>query len=65
MKFWLIVMLYDPSGQWIGKVVQPYYTQFACEQAVRTTRGEPKLRALCVSDDHFSGRKQDPGVPMD
>lgn len=65
MKYWLIAMIFDYQGQWVGKVVQPHPSKVACEQAIRVTIGDPKIRMRCVSDDHWSGRKQDPGVAYD
>jgi hypothetical protein len=65
MKFWLIVFIMSSNGTYLGKTVTPYVSKPACEQAARAIRGEPKLEIRCVSDDHYSGRKQDPGVPYD
>ena len=65
MKFWLIVFLFNYNGDFAGKIVQPYPNKAACEQQLRATAGEPRLRMVCVSNDHYTGRKQDPGVPMD
>jgi superfamily II DNA or RNA helicase len=70
MKYWLIIFLFTPEGEYTGKYVYPTSSKEACYQkAGRVTRplvnSQYKVKFYCVTDDHYTGRKQDPGVPYD
>ena len=71
MKYWLIVFLMTPEGEYAGKYTAPATSKVACEalavEVKKMYRIDRKLKSehYCVSDDHYMGRKQDPGVPYD
>jgi hypothetical protein len=63
--FWLIIALYQ-GPTYVDKVVVPFPSAAACVAAARKTEADRlKVKAVCVSDDHFKGRKKDPMVSMD
>ena len=68
MKYWLIIFFMTPQGEYIGKREVVYSSKVHCQAAlarVRPPQRNVKVEALCVSDDHRQGRRQDPGVPYD
>lgn len=68
MKFWLIAFFFTPNGEFVGKREIAYKDEATCYIAmeyVRPPRKSWTTEMVCVSDDHYSGRKQDPGVPYD
>lgn len=70
MKYWLIVFLFTPNGEYAGKEVYPTVNKQACYQmagqVIRTyINSQYKVEFYCVTDDHYQGRKQDPGIPYD
>ena len=70
MKYWLIFFLFDSEGQFIQKREVPVVSAERCmiEAAkmslVYVNRGY-LTQSWCVTDDHRSGRSQDPGIPYD
>lgn len=71
MKYWLILFITSPDGEFVDKDVYSISTKAACEAVAQ--KMVTRLKAIskyefeyhCVSDDHYMGRKQDPGVPYD
>jgi len=66
----LIVAMYSPAGDFMNKDIIKFESQKACE-AVRTqlpnldTPMRVKYKGLCVTRDHWEGKKQMPGVAYD
>jgi hypothetical protein len=66
----LIVAMYSPAGDFIGKDILQFNNRRDCE-AVRVQL--PNLdypmrvqhKGLCVTRDHWEGKKQMPGVAYD
>ena len=68
MKYWLIIFFLTPQGEFVGKREIAYKDEASCYAAmdyIRSPRRAGRIQMHCVSDDHFMGRKQDPGVPYD
>lgn len=68
MKYWLIIFFTNVHGDYMGKREIAYENEVRCLQAMDYIRPPKKnwtTQMVCVSDDHFMGRKQDPGVPYD
>lgn len=67
MKFWLIVFFLTPEGEFISKKEIPFADKASCYAAMekvkvpRATQG----KMVCVSNDHYTGKRQDPGVDYD
>jgi len=73
MKFWLLIFFLTPEGEFVDKREVSYENAAKCYEALADVR-KPKdvkaqwnvtVRAICVSDDHYTGVKQDPGVDYD
>jgi hypothetical protein len=66
----LIIAMYSPGGDFIGKNTVEFYSRKDCE-AVRvqlTNLDHPMKvvhKGLCVTRDHWEGKKQMPGVAYD
>lgn len=61
-------MFFAPNGDFVGKREVAYASEAQCYIAMDYIRPPKKnwtTKLVCVSDDHHSGRKQDPGVPYD
>ena len=66
----LIVAMYSPAGDFMNKDIVKFETQKACE-AVRVQL--PRLdhpmhvqhKGVCVTRDHWEGKKKMPGVAYD
>lgn len=68
MKYWLIIMFFTPNGEFAGKREIAYKDEATCYIAmdgIRPPRRNLLTQMVCVSDDHFMGRKKDPGVDYD
>jgi hypothetical protein len=68
VKYWLIVFFFTPNGEFIEKKEFPFKDEASCYLAmdkVEVKRPATIAEMVCVSDDHYRGRKQDPGVPYD
>ena len=70
MSYWLLVFLFDPSGQFISKDIYETASKEQCEsfagsytKTIINTKNSAKF--FCVSDDHYMGRKQDEGIDYD
>jgi hypothetical protein len=66
----LIIAMHSPTGDFIGKDTIKFESQKACE-AVKTQLPNldyplrVKHKGLCVTRDHWEGKKQMPGVAYD
>ena len=68
MKYWLIIWFFAPGGDFVGKREIAYKDEASCYiamDAIRPPKKNYTTQMFCVSDDHFRGRKVDPGVPLD
>ncbi len=65
MKFWLIIFFLTPEGEFVNKKEISYRDKTSCYSAMSKVKFKQRTEMVCVSDDHHSGRKQDPGVPYD
>lgn len=68
MKFWLIAFFFAPDGEFVGKREIAYKDEATCYMAMDRIRPPKKnltTQIVCVSDDHYMGRKKDPGVEYD
>lgn len=65
MKFWLIIFFLTPEGEFISKKEIPFKDEASCYLAMNTVKVKRIAQMVCVSDDHFRGRKKDPGVEYD
>jgi hypothetical protein len=67
VKFWLLIFFFS-DGEFVGKREIAYKDEATCYMAMDHIR-PPKKRYItqmvCVSDDHYTGKKQDPGVDYD
>lgn len=76
VKAWMIIFMFwhSPNDfsleepKFMGKIEIPYTSMQACVKAktdLTMESGDLSYRFICVTDDHHSGRKQDPGVAYD
>ena len=65
MKFWLIIFFLTPQGEFVSKKEIAYKDEASCYLAMDKVKVKQRAQMVCVSDDHYMGRKQDPGVPYD
>lgn len=72
IKAWLIIFLFNANvnteDNFLGKVEVPLASMADCSRAKKNLTMEgPDVRYqfICVTDDHHSGRRYDPGVPLD
>lgn len=76
VKAWMIVFIswYSPNEyslegpKFAGKIEIPYTSMKACLKAKNDLTMESEdlsYRFVCVTDDHYNGRKQDEGVTLD
>lgn len=70
MTFWLIVFLFNAEGEFQAKDIYETASKEQCEQfagdyARTIINTQMQAQFHCVSDDHYMGRAQDPGVPYD
>ncbi len=76
VKAWLIVFLFSYNTEqitvedsaFVGKLEIPFKTMEACSVAKTNLTMESediRYRFICVTNDHYTGKKQDPGVPLD
>lgn len=67
MKYWLIIFFFS-NGEFVSKREIAYKDEATCYMAMDHVRPPKKhyvTQMVCVSDDHFMGRKKDPGVDYD
>ena len=67
MKFWLLIFILNAEGEFVEKREASYENIDKCRQAMKQVRPAKgtKVHTMCVSDDHYTGIKQDPGVGYD
>jgi hypothetical protein len=65
VKFWLLIFFLTPDGEFIGKKEIAYNDEASCYLAMNNVKVKRIAQMVCVSDDHYMGRKQDPGVDYD
>lgn len=70
MKFWLIVFLFTSDGNFIEKLEYETLNKAQCVQlsgqvAKKHVNSQLQLQFYCVTDDHYSGRSVDKGIPLD
>lgn len=65
--FWLIVFFLTPEGEFISKKEIPYKDEASCYLAMDKVKVPRGLTGemICVSNDHYTGKKKDPGVEYD
>jgi hypothetical protein len=70
MKFWLLVFVFTPGGDYLWKdvietpSVEACYAQAQRVSTLYINSGNP-IATFCVSNDHWTGVKQDENVPYD
>lgn len=67
MKFWLIIFLLQ-NGEYTKVREVAYPDEATCYMMMEPMARQytkQTVQMVCVSDDHYMGRKQDPGVPYD
>ena len=65
MKFWLIIFFLTPEGEFVSKKEISYKDKASCYAAMDNVKAKKITQMVCVSNNHYTGRKQDPGVPYD
>ena len=71
MNSWvLIIAIFNPSGVWQHQYTERHDTAQICTarlKAVETVTANNKyfLRGICVTNDHWTGKKLMPGVNLD
>jgi hypothetical protein len=70
MKYWLIFMIFTHDGEFIDKIEYPIASMKQCKElaghaAMESVNKDYLTQYWCVTDDHYRGRKQDPGIPLD
>jgi|LauGreDrversion4_2_1035121.scaffolds.fasta_scaffold132530_6 aromatic ring-opening dioxygenase LigB subunit len=68
MKYWLIIFFFTPEGGFVEKKEVRYKNEFSCyyEMAKEVEKKQKlKVHMYCVTDDHYQGRKQDYGIPLE
>lgn len=70
MKYWLLAFIFNlQTDEFIRKDQTPFQSRARCEEIARGVNERYKnntqfrIVTICVSDDHFTGRRLDPGVP--
>jgi hypothetical protein len=66
----LIIAMHSPAGDFVGKDTMKFESQKACEAAKTQLPNldyplRVKHKGLCVTRDHWEGKKQMPGVAYD
>lgn len=66
----LLIFIYSASGDFISKIPVAQLTESQCQVAVislpSTLEGtNTKLEGMCVTQDHWTGKKYMPNVPLD
>ena len=71
MNSWvLIIAIFNPAGEWQRQYTERHKTKQACtarSKAVETVTPDNKylVRGICVTQDHWTGKKPMPGVNLD
>lgn len=68
MKYWLLIALFDYSGNYAGKVYQgPFPSESYClaaQQMVVEAKGDPKPKVRCYTEAQKDGRAPDNRPPL-
>ena len=65
MKFWLIIFFLSPDGDFVSKKEIQYKDKASCYLAMNKIKVKQITEMVCVSNDHYTGKKQDKNVPFD
>ena len=65
MKFWLIIFFLSPEGEFVSKKEIQYKNKASCYLAMDKVKVKNRAEMVCVSNDHYTGKKQDKNVPFD
>jgi uncharacterized alpha/beta hydrolase family protein len=65
VKFWLIMFFLTPEGDFISKKEIQYKDKASCYLAMNKVKVKNRAEMVCVSNDHYTGKKQDKNVPFD
>lgn len=70
MKFWLIVFLFTPEGEFTAKDVyeaadKAQCIEFAAQVSKTLVNTQLMSQMYCVSNDHYTGVSKDPDVDYD
>ena len=65
MKFWLIIFFLSPDGGFVSKKEIQYKDKASCYLAMNKIKVKQIAEMVCVSNDHYTGKKQDKNVPFD
>jgi hypothetical protein len=65
MKFWLIIFFMTPEGEFIEKKELPFKDEASCYLAMDKIKVKHIAEMICVSNDHYTGKKPDANVPLD
>ncbi len=68
MIYWLLIFSFDVNGDFLSKQEMQLSSKSMCELVAAQYPAQVRsgsIKTQCVSDDHYSGRKQDDGVPLD
>jgi hypothetical protein len=65
VKYWLLIFFLTPEGEFISKKEIAYIDKASCYVAMDNVKVKQIAQMVCVSDDHYMGRKQDKGVDYD
>ena len=68
--FWLVVFIFSSEGEFLEKssyeaASKSQCIEMAADEARKIVNTQTQAQFFCVSDDHYTGREQDPGVPYD
>lgn len=68
MNFWLIVFFFAADGKFVDKQEMQLSSKNMCELVAAQYPAQVRtgsVKTVCVSDDHYTGKKQDEGVDFD
>ena len=65
MKFWLIIFFMTHEGEFVSKKEIQYKDKASCYLAMDKVKVKNRAEMVCVSNDHYTGKKQDKNVPFD
>jgi hypothetical protein len=70
IEYVLILAFFSPGGNFMSKQGIVQRDLATCQQSLKVVQDQVtpmgvKMRALCVSKDHWEGKAQDKGVALD
>jgi len=70
MSFWLIVFLFTSDGEFHEKSSYETASKEQCvsmagDEARKLVNSQMQMQFYCVSNDHYTGRSIDDGIPLD